>query len=107
MLSHSCDRFYVGTKFDLPKIEDLHLMTIQFDSTCIYLDTRKGRKNYPTDYIPNLMAYCQKIVPFVKFYERQIAYYIYTAYDIMTNEIGLILPIFLRVTGTREALQHL
>ena len=59
MLLHSFDRFYVVTKFELPKIEDLHLTTIQFDSTCSYLDTGKGRKNYPTNYIPNPLAYCE------------------------------------------------
>ena len=41
MLSHSFDRFYVVTKFELPQIEDLHLTTIQFGSTCSYLDTEK------------------------------------------------------------------
>ena len=35
MLSHSFDRLYVVTKFELPKVEDLHLTTVQFDSTCI------------------------------------------------------------------------
>ena len=55
------NRFYVVTQFELPKIEDLHLMTIQFDSTYSYLDTRKDSMNYPTDYIANLVAYCQKM----------------------------------------------
>ena len=32
MLSHSFDRFYVVTKFELPKIEDLCLITVQLDS---------------------------------------------------------------------------
>ena len=90
------DRFYVVTEFELPKIEDLHLTTIQFDSTCSYLDTGKGRKNNPTDCISIFMAYCQKIVSFVNFYEKQIAYYKQTAYEILTNENVLILPIFPR-----------
>ena len=42
------------------------------------------------------MAYCQKIVPFVDLYKKQTAYYNYTAYEILTNEIGLILPTFPR-----------
>ena len=41
MLLHSFDRYYVVTKFELPKIKDLHLTTVQFDSTCSYLDTGK------------------------------------------------------------------
>ena len=38
MLSHSFDRFYVITKYELPKVEDLRLTTIDFDHTCSYLD---------------------------------------------------------------------
>ena len=37
MLSHSFGRFYVVTKFELPKVEDLNLMTVDFDSKCSYL----------------------------------------------------------------------
>ena len=33
-LSHSFDRFYVVTKFELPKVEDLKFMTISYDSDC-------------------------------------------------------------------------
>ena len=63
MLSHSFDRFYVMNKFVLPKIEDLKFTTIQFDSSCKYLDTGRKKNKYPYNYIPNLMAYCMKIVP--------------------------------------------
>ena len=31
MLTHSFDRFYIVTKFEMPKIEDLKLTTITFD----------------------------------------------------------------------------
>ena len=34
MLSHSFDRFYVVTKFELPKVEDLKITMISYDSTC-------------------------------------------------------------------------
>ena len=71
-------------------------MTIQFDSTYSYLDTGKGRKDYPMNYIPNLMAYCKQIVPFMNFYKKQIASYNYTAFESFRNEIGLILPTFTR-----------
>ena len=37
MLSYSFGRFYVVAKFELPKIEDLKLTTIDFDSRCSYL----------------------------------------------------------------------
>ena len=88
MLSHSFDRFYVVTKFELPKVEDLKLRTIDFDSKCSYLS-----KN--DTYHTKLIEYCLKIVPYVEFYKQQIAYYNQTAYNILANEIDLILPKFL------------
>ena len=39
MLSHLFDRFNVVMKFVLPMVEDLKFLTIQFDSSCRYLDT--------------------------------------------------------------------
>ena len=43
MLSHSFDRFYVVTKFELPKIKDLKLTTFSFDLTCKYLDSSNSK----------------------------------------------------------------
>ena len=40
------------------------------------------------------MTYCQKIVPFVNYYKKEVAYYNHTAYEILTDGIGLILPTF-------------
>ena len=37
MLAHSFDRFYVVTKFEMAKIEDLKLTTFTFDLTCSHL----------------------------------------------------------------------
>ena len=34
MLSHSFDRFYVVTKFEIPKIKDLRFTTFSFNLTC-------------------------------------------------------------------------
>ena len=36
MLSHSFDRFYIVTKFELPKTKDLKLVTFEFDFECSY-----------------------------------------------------------------------
>ena len=36
MLSHSFDRFYIVTKFELPKMKDLKLATFGFDFKCSY-----------------------------------------------------------------------
>ena len=88
MLSHSFDWFYVVVKFELPKVEDLKLTTIDFDSNCSYLD---GNGNY----IRKHLRHCLRIVPYVDFYKRQIEYYNITAHRILTKGIGLILPTFL------------
>ena len=94
MLLHSLDRFYVVMKVVLSKIEDLKFLTIQFDSSCKYLDSGTNRSKYPSDYIPNLRANCKKIVPFVDFCKKQIEYYDQTAYEILIKEISLMLLIF-------------
>ena len=36
MLSHSFDRLYVVAKFELPKVKDLKLTTVEFDSRHSY-----------------------------------------------------------------------
>ena len=87
MLSHSFDRFYVIAKFELLKVEDLKLMTVDINSRCIYLRSNDS-------YYIKLRKYCLKIVPYMEFYKQQIAYYNQTAYKILANEIGFILPTF-------------
>ena len=91
MLSHSFGRFYVVAKSELPKVDNLRLTAIHFDSRCSYLTSNATKKN---SYFPKLLKYYLKIVPYMKFYKNQIEYYNYTAYKILTNEIGLILPTF-------------
>ena len=56
MLSHSFDRFYVITKYELPKVENLKLKTIGFDHTCNYLDG-------DAKYMPKLKRHCMRIAP--------------------------------------------
>ena len=87
MLVHSFDRFYVVTKFEMPKIEDLKLAMFSFDLTCNYLKTSKT-------FMQQYLRCCRRIAPYVKFYQKQIEYYDWTAYNILQNEIGLILPTF-------------
>ena len=87
MLSHSFDRFYVVTKFELPRVEDLKLTTIDFESNCSYLN---GNGNY----VRKLHKHFLRIALYIDFYKRQMAYYNITAYRIMTKDIGLILPTF-------------
>ena len=87
MLSHSFDRFYVVAKFEIPKVKDLKLTTFSFDLMCNYL-------NISNAYMQRYIKHCKRIAPYAKFYKKQIEYYNLTAYKILQNEIGLILPTF-------------
>ena len=84
MLSHSFHRFYVVTKFELPRVEDLKLTTIDFDPNCSYLN---GNEKY----MKKLQRHCLRVALYLDFYRRQIAYYNITAYRILTKDIGPIL----------------
>ena len=88
MLTHSFDRFYVVAKYKIPKIEHLQFTTFSFDLTCNHLNISK------TSYLLIYIRHCRRIAPYVKFYKQQIDYYNQTAYNILQNEIGLILPSF-------------
>ena len=60
MLSHSFGRFYIVTKFELPKTQDLKLATFGFDFECSYTNhTSTSNTNYAS-----LMNYCMKIMPY-------------------------------------------
>ena len=70
------------------KYKNLRFTTFSFDLTCNHLNISK--KSYLLRYI----RHCRRIAPYVKFYKQQIDYYNQTAYNILQNEIGLILPSF-------------
>ena len=88
MLTHSFDRFYVVAKYEISKVEHLQFTTFAFDLTCNHLNISK--KGYLLRYI----KHCRRIAPHVKFYKQQIDYYNQSAYNLLRNEIGLILPNF-------------
>ena len=91
MLSHSFDRFYIVTKFELPKTQDLGFATFKFDFECSYANhTTTSNTNYV-----KLLNYCMKIAPYDQLYQRQIQNYNRRAYDTLANDIGKILPKFL------------
>ena len=92
VLSHSFDRCYLVTKYELPKVEYLKFMTISYDCDCKYLDDAKSRKDYPIELIKEMKIYCAEIALHIAFYNKQIDYYNWTAYEIITNELVLILP---------------
>ena len=91
-VSHSFDRFYVVTKFELPKVEDLKLDDIPYDAECTHLDDPKPGQIFGI--LKDIKCYCIKIVPQIEYYRKQIAYYNQIAADILTNELALILPTF-------------
>ena len=87
MLTHSFNRFYVVTKYEIPSVEQLQFTTFAFDLMCSHLNISKS---------PQLryIKHCRRITSYVKFYKQQIDYYNWTAYNLLQNEIGLILPNF-------------
>ena len=89
MLSHSFDRFYIVTKFELPKTKDLRLASFKFDFECSYANHTSTNTNYA-----KLLKYCMKSTLYAQLYQRQIQYYNQTAYDTLTDDIGKILPKF-------------
>ena len=82
MLSHSFDRFYIVTKFELPKTKDLKLATFGFDFECSYVN---HTSTSTTDYA-RLMNYFMKIAPYAQLYHRQIQYYNKT-HNVQRNQI--------------------
>ena len=60
MLCHSFDRFYIVTKFELPKTKDLKLATFGFDFEC---SNANHMTTSNTDYA-KLLKYCMKIAPY-------------------------------------------
>ena len=61
MLTHSFDRFYVVTKYEIPRVEQLQFTTFAFDLTYSHLNILKS----------SLLRYikqCRRIAPYIKFY---------------------------------------
>ena len=63
------------TKFELPKVEDLKLTIISYDSDCQYLDNTRKIKDHLTKLIQDMKNYCVKIAPYMDYYRKQIDYY--------------------------------
>ena len=45
LLAHSFDRFYIVTKYEIPKVTDLRLTTINYDFNCSHLSSRNIYQN--------------------------------------------------------------
>ena len=79
MLTHSFDRFYVVTKFILPTIGDLSFSKLDFDDTCAYTENKFTHNTESRKYMLELKAFCNKIKPFVTYYNKLINSYNNTA----------------------------
>ena len=106
-LSHSFDRFYVVTKFELPKVQDLQFTNIPWDKGCNHLDDATSKGRYPLGLIEEVKEYYVKIVPHIAYYKKQIEYYNQTAYEILTNELALQCPHLQSKKDKREVSLHL
>ena len=69
---------------------------LNYDKICAYLDEKNSHDAETKKYILNLLAFCKKIEPYIAYYKRQIKSYNDTAYNILKNEIDLILPQLIR-----------
>ena len=92
MLVHSFDRFYVVTQFMLPTIGDLKFSKLDFDDTCAYTENKFAQNTESRKFMLELRAFCNKIKQFVTYYKRLIISYNNTVYNILENEIRLLLP---------------
>ena len=92
MLVHSFDRFYIVTKFILPSIGDIKFSRLNFDHSGTYMNKEYAPNMDSRKYITELKTYCNKIRPFVSHYANLIKSYNSTVYNILENEIKLLLP---------------
>ena len=89
ILAHSFDRFYVVM---LPTIGDLKVSKYSFDYTCAYTEKEYAQNMDSRKYLLELRAYCNKMKPFVTYYNKLVNSYNNTAHSILENEIKLLLP---------------
>ena len=92
MLAHSFDRCYIIAKFMLSSMENLKFSNLNFDHSCTYMNKEYMPNNDSSKYLAELKTYCNKIKPFVSHYCKLVKSYDATAYNILTNEIRLLLP---------------
>ena len=86
MLAHSFDRFYVVTKFMLPTIGDLKFSKLDFDYTCAYMEKEYASNTNSRKYMLELRSYCNKIKPFVTYYNKLINSYNNTTHNILDKK---------------------
>ena len=65
IISHSFDRFYVVTKFELPKVQNLQFTTIPYDKNCEHLEDAMRKGGLTLGLIDEIKTYCIKIAPYI------------------------------------------
>ena len=81
------DRCYVVTKFILPTISALKILTINFDEAFDYLQEKKmDVTKEAKEYISDLRVYCNKILSFVHYYRKEISFLITQHIKFLMNE---------------------
>ena len=76
----------------LPMIGDLNFSKLDFDYTCAYMRKEYAPNTETRKFMLELRAYCNKIKPFVTYYNKLIYSYNHTAHNILEKEIKLLLP---------------
>ena len=69
-MSHSFDRFYVATKFELPKVQDLQFTTIPYDKNSEHLEDIRRKGGLTLGLIDDIKIYCIKIAPHIEYYRK-------------------------------------
>ena len=92
MLAHSFDRFFLVTKFMLPMIGELKFSKLNFNDTCAYMENKFAQNTKSRKYMLELRAFCNKVRPFVTYYDKLINSYNNTTHNILEKEIKLLLP---------------
>ena len=83
MLAHSFDRFYIVTKFMLPSMGAIKFSNFNFDHTCTYMNKDYAPNMDSRKYLTELKTYCNKIKPFVTYYNNVIKSYNTTVHNIL------------------------
>ena len=107
MLAHLFDRFYIIVKFMLPSIGYLKFSNLNFNHSCAYMNKKYTSNMDSSKYLAKLKTYCNKIKPFVSHYSKLIKSYNATVYNILTNEIRLLLPLAFSKENVRTPYRRL
>ena len=70
-ISHSFDRFYVVTNFQLSNVQDLQFMTIPYGKGCNHLEEAKSKGRYSLGLIEEVKEYCVKIALHIAYDKKE------------------------------------